>query len=97
MHEESLWPIASQKCKYLLAYRVPVFISSWIRNTKPAQRISIIWSDGAAPAEVLLSEETPTWDQAFYGHGEEKLQGPKLEASSCCRAVMSLYAFHMLP
>lgn len=77
----------------------PGFISScksWIRNIKPAQRISIIWSDDADPAEVLLFRRKPAWDQAFPDTGREERQGPGLEATSCCRALMSLYAFHML-
>lgn len=56
----------------------PGFISScksWIRNLKPAQRISIIRSDGADPAEVLLSEETPL-ETGHLRTGGGKTSGP---------------------
>lgn len=55
----------------------PVFIASckrWIRNIKPAQRISIFlerYSDGADPAEVLLSEETPRGNRCLWRRGEK--------------------------
>lgn len=40
-------------------------------------------------------QKKPHVGTGVYGDGEKKLHGPKLEATSCCRALMRLCAFHV--
>lgn len=97
---ESLWEIALLKMQIFTGLLIPVFISSrksWIRNIEPAQRISIIWRDGADPAEVLLSGEPPPPHPLQCGSrhlrtwGGKNFRAPELGTTSCCRALVSLH------